>query len=46
MLHKMWLTHPVLHGLLDEREALPAVVKLVSVSAPEEHEVTDDLREV
>lgn len=38
-------THPVLHGLLDEREALPARVELLLVRASEKHEVADDLRD-
>lgn len=38
-----YISHPVLHGLLDQVEALPARVKLLFVGAFEVQQVTDDL---
>lgn len=38
-----YIAHPVLHGLLDQVEALPARVKLLFVGAFEVQQVTDDL---
>lgn len=37
-------THPVLQGLLDQREAFPARLKLLSVAPSEEQEVLEDLQ--